>query len=278
MSAGFDVFMTSNDRQQVANYSDSAVGFALRAGWAYSEHTRQIFRYTLRNTNIYNVQPWASPVVQAQAGYATVSEVSETIAWDTRDSRLNTTKGWLLRNTVAVAGAIGTEQYLRTTADAVYYQSLGLEDVVISVGGSAGVVLPYNNSYIRLNNLFFLGGDNLRGFAVAGVGPRDAGTTDALGGQYFYTTTTELSFPLYGIPKEIGLLGKAFVDTGSLWGNQASNFGASILDSQLMRVGTGFGIQWISPFGPIRVDYTFPVVQEVWDKTQNFRFSFGTRF
>ena len=74
------------------------------------------------------------------------------------------------------------------------------------------------------------------------------------------------------------LLGKAFVDTGSLWGNQASNFGASILDSQLMRVGTGIGIQWISPFGPIRVDYTFPVVQEVWDKTQNFRFSFGTRF
>jgi len=278
MSAGFDVFMTSNDRQAVANYSDSALGFALRAGWAYSEHTRQIVRYTLRNTNIYNVQPWASPVVQAQAGYATVSEVSETIAWDTRDSRLNTTKGWLLRNTVAVAGAIGTEQYLRTTADAVYFQSLGLEDVVISVGGSAGVVLPYNNSYIRLNNLFFLGGDNLRGFAVAGVGPRDAGTTDALGGQYFYTTTTELSFPLYGIPKEIGLLGKAFVDTGSLWGNQASNFGASILDSQLMRVGTGFGIQWISPFGPIRVDYTFPVVQEVWDKTQNFRFSFGTRF
>jgi len=278
MSAGFDLFMTSNDRQQVANYSDSALGFALRAGWAYSEHTRQIVRYTLRNTNIYNVQPWASPVVQAQAGYATVSEVSETIAWDTRDSRLNTTKGWLLRNTVAVAGAIGTEQYLRTTADAVYFQSLGLEDVVISVGGSAGVVLPYNNSYIRLNNLFFLGGDNLRGFAVAGVGPRDAGTTDALGGQYFYTTTTELSFPLYGIPKEIGLLGKAFVDTGSLWGNQASNFGASILDSQLMRVGTGFGIQWISPFGPIRVDYTFPVVQEVWDKTQNFRFSFGTRF
>ena len=50
---------------------------------------------------------------------------------------------------------------------------LGLEDVVISVGGSAGVVLPYNNSYIRLNNLFFLGGDNLRGFAVAGVAERE---------------------------------------------------------------------------------------------------------
>ncbi len=278
MVAGFDIFRTSNDRQSVANYSDASVGFALRTGWAYSEHTRQVVRYTLRQTNIYNVMPWASPVVQSQAGYATVSEISETIAWDTRDVRINTTKGFLLRNTIAVAGAIGTEQYARTTADAVYFQSLGLEDVVLSVGGSFGVVLPYNNTNIRLNNLFFLGGDNLRGFAVAGVGPRDAGTADSLGGQYFYTTTTELSFPLYGIPKELGLLGKVFVDTGSLWGNQAEGFGASVLDSQLMRVGTGFGIQWISPFGPIRVDYSFPVVQESWDKTQNFRFSFGTRF
>ncbi|MDP2332065.1 MAG: outer membrane protein assembly factor BamA [Reyranella sp.] len=277
MAAGFDVFRTSNDRQNVANYSDSAVGFALRSGWAYTEHTRQIVRYTLRQSNIFNVQPWASPVVQAQAGYSTVSEVSETLTWDTRDSRLNTTKGWLLRNTIAVAGAIGTEQYARTTADAVYFQSI-FDEFVIAVGGSFGVVVPISNTYIKLNNLFFLGGDTLRGFAVAGVGPRDAGTTDALGGQYFYTTTAELSFPLYGIPKEFGLQGKAFVDTGSLWGNQAANFGASVLDSQLMRVGTGIGVQWISPFGPIRVDYSFPVVKEAWDKTQNFRFSFGTRF
>lgn len=277
MSAGFDIFRTSNNRQAVANYSDASVGFALRSGWAYSEHTRQVVRYTLRQTNIYNVQPWASYVVQSQAGFSTVSELSETIAWDTRDQRINTTKGWLLRNTIAGAGALGTEQYFRTTADAAYFQTI-VDDVVLTVGGSAGMVLPYNNTYIRLNNLFFLGGDNLRGFAVAGVGPRDAGTTDALGAQYFYTTVTELSFPILGVPKELGILGKAFVDTGSAWGNQASGYGASVLDNSLMRVGTGFGIQWISPFGPIRIDYTFPVVYEPWDKLQNFRFSFGTRF
>ncbi len=277
MVAGIDIFRTSNDRQAVANYSDASVGFALRSGWAYSEYVRQVVRYTLRQTNIYDVQPWASPVVQAQAGYATVSEISETLSWDTRDVRLNTTKGWLLRNTIAVAGAIGTEQYFRTTVDAVYFHSL-FDEFVISVGGSAGIVLPFGSTNLRLNNLFFLGGDNLRGFAVAGVGPRDAGTADSLGGQFFYATTAELSFPLYGIPKEFGLMGKAFVDTGSLWGNQATNFGASILDSQLMRVATGIGIQWVSPFGPIRIDYSIPLIQDPWDKTQNFRFSFGTRF
>ena len=45
-----------------------------------------------------------------------------------------------------------------------------------------------------------------------------------------------------------------------------------------MRVSTGVGIQWISPFGPIRVDYAIPIQKESWDKTENFRFSFGTRF
>jgi len=31
--AGFDVFRTSNDRQNIASYSDQSIGFALR-GWA----------------------------------------------------------------------------------------------------------------------------------------------------------------------------------------------------------------------------------------------------
>src|SRR5262249_12054763 len=153
-------------------------GFALRTGWAYSEHTRQTVRYTLRQTEIYNVQPWASTVVQSQAGYSVTSEISETVAWDTRDQRLNTTKGWLVRNSVAVGGLGGTEYYFRTTADAVFFQTI-VEDVVASVGGSVGFIQPFNDTVLRLNNRFFIGGDTLRGFAVGGVGPRDANTTDA---------------------------------------------------------------------------------------------------
>ena len=273
MAAGFDIFRTSNDRQQVASYSDRSVGFALRAGWAYTEHLRQNVRYTLRQTDIYNVQPWASTIVQLNAGTSVVSEVSETLSWDTRDTRLNTTKGFLLRNSMAVAGLIGTEQYYRTTADAVYYQSI-IEDVVASVGA----VFPYNGSSLRLNNLFFIGGDTLRGFQVGGIGPRDSITADALGGTYFYSATTELSFPL-GLPKEIGIFGKAFMDVGSLWGlGGPAQYSTTVLTSNTMRVSTGVGIQWMSPFGPIRIDYAVPLVQDPWDKTENIRFSFGTRF
>lgn len=277
VAAGFDIFRTTNDRQNIASYSDSSIGFALRAGWNFTEHTTQQVRYTLKDGNIYNVQPFASPLIQSQAGEFVTSEVSETMAWDTRDQRLNTTKGWLLRNNWAVGGLGGTEYYVRTTVDAVIYQQLA-EDVIVSIGGSAGVTQPYNNTTLRLTNRFFVGGDNLRGFAAGGIGPRDANTGDALGGRYFYTGTAEASFPL-GLPKEIGIVGKAFVDIGSLWGAEPSNgFNTSIFDVPSMRVGTGLGIQWVSPFGPIRVDYAIPVASQSFDRTQNLRFGFGTRF
>jgi len=277
VAAGFDLFRTSNDRQSIASYSDSSIGFALRTAWAYTEHTRQTVRYSLRQTNIYNVPFYASPIVQSQAGYSTTSEIAESISWDTRDQRLNTTKGHLVRNTVSVGGPGGDNYYVRITTDAVYFQQL-FEDVVASIGGGFGVILPYNNSIPRLNNLFFIGGDTLRGFAVGGVGPRDANTTDALGGLYYYTGSTELSYPIPFVPKEIGILGKAFIDIGSAWGTADNTSTFSILDSTLMRIGAGVGLQWISPFGPIRVDYAVPIQQTNFDKTQNFRFSFGTRF
>jgi len=277
MAAGFDIFRTSNDRQSIASYSDRSLGFALRSGWSLTEHTRQSVRYTLRQTEIYNVQPFASLIVQSQAGSSITSEVSESIAWDTRDQRLNPTKGWLARHTVAVGGLGGTEYYLRTTVDGVYYQGI-FEDIVASIGGSAGFVAPFNNSVLRLGNRFFVGGDNLRGFRVGGIGPRDANTTDALGGQYFYTGTAELSFPVPGLPKELPLFGKAFVDVGSLWGVVDNSSLFNILDSQVMRVAPGFGVQWISPFGPIRLDYAIPIQQAPWDKTENLHVSFGTRF
>jgi outer membrane protein insertion porin family len=275
LAAGFDIFRTSNNRQAIASYSDASIGFALRAGWAYTEHTNQTVRYTLRDTNIYNVQPFASPVVQSQAGESLTSEISETLSWDTRDERLNPTKGWLIRHTIAVAGLIGDNYYFRTTADATFYQQI-VEDFVASISGSVGYIAPFNNSNLRLTNRFFIGGDSLPGWAVGGIGPRDGNTGDSLGGQYYYTGMGELSFPL-GLPKEIGVVGKAFVDVGSLWG-AVPQAGANILDDQLMRVGTGFGLQWMSPFGPIRVDYTFPLVHQPYDRLQNIRFSFGTRF
>jgi outer membrane protein insertion porin family len=134
--------------------------------------------------------------------------------------------------------------------------------------------LPINDD-LRISNRFFLGGDNLRGFAVGGAGPRDTATDDALGGRYYYTGSLELSFPL-GLPPEFGIFGKAFVDAGSSWHTEEK--GGNIKDPHALRVAGGLGLQWFSPFGPIRIDYAIPVMKQSYDEVENFRFSFGTRF
>ncbi|MBS0521161.1 MAG: outer membrane protein assembly factor BamA, partial [Proteobacteria bacterium] len=275
LAAGFDIFKMTNARQSTTSYASSNLGFSLNAGWAYTEHTNQTIRYTLKQTNIYDIGYYASAAVQTQAGSSITSEISESLAWDTRDQRFNPTKGWVIRNTVALAGLAGDNYYFRTSVNASIYQKI-IENVIFSLNATGGLVLPFNDTTLRLNNRFYLGGDSLPGWAVAGVGPRDSNSGDALGGKYFYTGMGELSFPL-GLPEEIGVVGKAFVDVGSAWG-AIQQTGVSILDSTLMRVGTGFGVQWSSPFGPIRVDYTIPLVKEPYDRTQNFRFSFGAKF
>ncbi len=272
LSAGFDAFRTSRNLQEVSGYDQYTVGFALRTGYALSEHTRQVVRYTFKYEEITNVSALAGNFVRRQEGSAYISEIGQTLVWDRRDDRLLPTKGWVVRLTTDLAGLGGTEYYVRARSDAIYYQPLGA-DFVVSVGGSAGIVRPLLND-IRIGQRYFIGGDSLRGFRIGGIGPRDG--LDSLGGQQFYVGTAELTIPL-GLPRELQIVGKAFVEAGSLWG--AVEQGATIQDSDMTRVSTGVGLQWISPFGPIRFDYAFPLryVYGV-DQPQAFNFSFGTRF
>ena len=115
---------------------------------------------------------------------------------------------------------------------------------------------------------------NLRGFRIAGVGPRDVSTSDSLGGRFLWTQSTELRYPL-PLPAELGLIGRAFVDVGSL---SQSAKGTNVVDDATPRVSAGVGVSWRSPFGLINVDLAQAVIKRSYDQTQIFRFGFGTRF
>jgi len=119
----------------------------------------------------------------------------------------------------------------------------------------------------------------LRGFRFAGVGPRDGLTDDALGGNTLATGTAELRFPL-GLPEEIRMFGRAFVEGGTLTGIDVPN-GVSdddLLDSGSLRASAGLGLSWLSPLGPISIDFAEALLEENEDITEFFRVSFGTRF
>ena len=64
------------------------------------------------------------------------------------------------------------------------------------------VLVEGDEDFLPINERFFVGGSNLRGFDKSGIGPRDVNTNDALGGRQFFTGTVELYFPL-GLPEEL---------------------------------------------------------------------------
>jgi outer membrane protein insertion porin family len=126
-----------------------------------------------------------------------------------------------------------------------------------------------------VTDAFLLGNDNMRGFEVGGLGPRDKFTDDALGAKSYAIGTVEVTFPI-GLPEEFGVRGAVFTDFGTAFG--ADGDSSLIDDSKNIRVSSGVGLSWRSPLGPVRIDIAYPLVKEDFDKQQIFGFSFGTRF
>ena len=79
-----------------------------------------------------------------------------------------------------------------------------------------------------------------------------------------------------GLADELNLRGAVFTDVGSLTTIDVS--GDELLDESSPRLSVGVGLNFRSPIGPIRLDFAQALIKEEFDRTENFRFSFGTRF
>lgn len=273
IAAGFDVYRITVDRQDESSYDEASIGFALRFGYPITENWTQTWRYSLSQTTIENVPANASQSIKEAEGTSTVSAISQSLIYDRRDSRIRPTDGYFVRWNLDFAGIGGNVRYLANRLLSGYYVPLGT-DWTLEFLGEAGVIDGLGEE-VRIFDRYYVGGDNLRGFETAGVGPRDLSTGDALGGQWYYTGTVQTSFPL-GLPDEFQLKGRVFTDFGSAGGLQET--GPDIADSGSLRASVGVGVTWTSPFGPIGVDVGYPFLKEDYDKTELFRINFGARF
>ena len=273
LAAGFDIFKVQNDRQNESSFDEDNIGFSLRAGFQIAENLRQKLRYTLQQESIENVGSDASRFIRDQVGTRTVSSVGYTLTYDLRDDRLRPTKGYVLELGQDLAGLLGSVRFLRTSIDYNYYYPVA-DQWVASLGVRQGYIVGIGQD-VDIGDRFFVGGSSFRGFQAAGIGPRDLTTDDALGGNLYYVGTAELTFPL-GLPNELGILGRVFSEVGSL--AQIDVAGPGLVDKGSVRLSSGLGVSWRSPFGPIRIDLAIPIVKENFDQEEFFRFSFGSRF
>ena len=273
LAAGFDAFRTTSDNQDESSFDEATNGFGLRLGYPLGDRLRQTVRYRLEDRTIENVQPDASRFIREQEGQTLTSEIGHRITYDQLDSRISPSEGYILEFANDFAGLGGDVKYLRTTANgAIYFPIFDQTVLAFSLEGGYNYGLDED---IGIADRFFVGGSQLRGFERSGIGPRDSLTDDALGGNIFGIGTVELAFPT-GLPEELGMRARIFTDFGTLY--DVDDTGPEVLDDASIRVAPGFGLSWSSPLGPIKLDFAFPVVKEEYDKTQTFRFSFGTSF
>lgn len=275
LSAGVDLFKTRTDFSRESSFDRESLGGALRLGYALTEHTRHQGYYRFEDITITDVDANASRFIRDQEGSNISSLVGHSLTWDTRDNRFDTTEGNYARLSQDFAGLGGDSRFIRHEFKGATFYPIAPQ-WTFSLGATGGHIFSWDdNRDVRINERFFIGSRQLRGFDRAGIGPRDSTTNDALGGNFYYTGTAELMFPL-GLPEDLGFLGAAFIDVGDLWDLDVS--GVEIVDSHTPRVSAGLGLAWRSPFGPIRIDFAKAIIKEDEDETQLFNFSFGTRF
>jgi outer membrane protein insertion porin family len=262
----------------------------------------------------------ASLAIKESQGDTLTSLAGLTFNYNTLDSTREPRNGFYAEVKTDFAGLGGDSRYFRVTGDARYYREL-FEDVIGIARVQGGHIMGFdnndggNNGDLRIVDHFFMGPSLVRGFAPNGIGPRDISSLDsranAIGGTTYFGGTLEVQFPIWGLPRELGLKGAVFADAGTLFGYEGPTVftgGGSILDpingcsqdpnvpqncievldSEKLRSSVGASILWTSPLGPIRFDYAIALSKEegVWrdgtrvgaDRTQAFRFSGGTRF
>ena len=207
-----------------------------------------------------------------------VNEVGSTAAgliasagWarDNRDNVIAPTRGNYQRAFLEVGTPILDLQYYKVTYQ--YQQYVPLPNrFTLAFNGQTGYGNSYAGTTYPIFKNFYAGGiGSVRGYEAGTLGPRDT-NGNPLGGTKELNGSVEALAPLPGADRS--LRGLVFLDAGDVWGSDQA-----VLLSQL-RYGTGFGIAWVSPVGPLKLSLAFPVHRQPGDFIQRFQFQIGTGF
>ncbi len=160
----------------------------------------------------------------------------------------------------------------------------------------AGHVTGWGSKDLRMLDHFQMGPNLVRGFADrrhrSARHDARARRSDALGGTMYWGASFEMQFPVVrraeglrhqargvrGCGFGVGLRGQTFFPNAGQTVTTIDPVTGKDTNDMTVRSSIGAGIIWDSPFGPIRIDYAFPITKDPNDRTQELRFSGGTKF
>ena len=288
----------------------ASVGYATRgAGLVYglpiTEYDRVFLGLRYEGTTIDLTSTSPPRYIEYVEDFGNTSDaLALTAGWssDTRDSLLVPTRGRFQRAYGEFAiPPLDLEYYRLTYQFRQFYTPISW--LTFAFNTELGYGNGYGNKPYPFFKNFYVGGiGSVRGFEAASLGPRDI-YGDPLGGTRRFNATFETLLPIPGADRT--LRAAVFLDLGQVWGpgcngiydvplntNPADVFNnpaafcsggpyygdTAGIDLGLIRYSAGIGLSWISPLGPLRLSYAYPLNSEPWDRIQRFQFQIGAGF
>jgi len=192
------------------------------------------------------------------------------VTLDASDDLLDPTQGY--RATLFLAPEVSRSEgaeafYLRSQADAAYYQSIG-STVVAGRMRAATIQGAGIEAIAPSRRLYGGGGASVRGYGFQGVGPRDEFGIPTGGASLVeFALEARVATPLFDDAVEV----VPFIDAGSVSRGSTPNF-------EEIRFGAGIGIRYKTSFGPIRVDVATPLNRTEFDSPVVVYVSLGQAF
>ena len=269
-----DIFNQETENTK-GDIKSSSSGFGFGIGFT-NESLTQSFKYKLSTSETTTSSTSTAASETGEEGIEIItSSITHSISKDTRDSYFNPTSGynWKFSNTLAGIG--GDATFYKSILNSRIYYPIDYGDYVFGFKSGAGFITAIDDK-ITSSNRFFLGGKKLRGFDNRGLGPRDTGNNQAVGGNNFYNFSFELKSNKF-MPEDTGLEWLVFSDIGSIWGTDYKT-NVKGFDDIEPRITSGFGLAMVTPVGPLQMIWGFPVQSQDYDIEENFQFSIGTSF
>lgn len=266
-SLGFSIYDTMREYDL---YDRKSIGGRLTFGRSLGEYLRSYVSLKRETVTVSDITDGASTYIKEQEGEKTTDSARLSFVRDTRDNFMNPTRG--NRSSIAgeyAGGLLGGDNYFtKYELEHSTYVPL-VAKLVGMIHGEYGRVQAFDGRELPIYEKFFLGGIlSMRGFPYRGVGPQDS-TGEPTGGVQQLYFNTEVIVPL---APEQGFNLVLFYDTGNAWDQGES---VKLAD---FRQSAGFGIRWMSPIGPFRLELGYILDRKEGEPKSDWGFMIGNFF
>lgn len=305
ISRGYNVFFRrlDYDARNIARYSTDSAGGGVTFGFPIGETQRINFGMNIEHTEI-------------REGFAAAQEISEFIGRNGPDAlNFKANLSWI-RSTLnrGVFADRGSSQSIGATISApgsdlefyrLTYQGEKYFPLTNVFTLKLRTELGYGGSYGDTPSLpfyehFFAGGfGSIRGFENSTLGPRSTPPLDAegnpiifnsfgndgrygqpFGGNLLLEFSAELIFPLPFVEDNRQFRPAFFFDAGNVFNTECPSVSTNCFDfdTDELRYAAGFGLSWLSGFGPLTFAISKPMNTKFFDEEESFQFELGKTF